>query len=275
MGTRSRGRWFRSRCVRARLGWSDKGVGGAFDGVDVAIVVPRCAALIAGAHHRGDGRRCGVTVSTTAIASTQDPNRGYLIVSVPASPRAPHTADGKYYGRGDKRNRILSHAEVLRLHERQIVGQRDVLAAAREKLSEVESHWAEDAPPMMVLLAQPIGAPDELLVPLTESPNWQQTVLEMIRAAAVPDHQQFSPSLLYGAALSFQALSYAMGSTFGFLRFYIVAVPSLQRWRCLRSPTEYYCPAGAAAGTHRQYRTRCRRPGCGVWPVSRWPSLSR
>ncbi|MGB8502106.1 hypothetical protein [Mycobacterium sp.] len=78
---------------------------------------------------------------------------------------------------------------------------------------------------MMVLLAQPIGAPDELLVPLTESPNWQQTVLEMIRAAAVPDHQQFSPSLLYGAALSFQALSYAMGSTFGFLRFYIVAVP--------------------------------------------------
>lgn len=33
------------------------------------------------------------------------------------------------------------------------------------------------------------------------------------------------PVAIYGAALGFQALSYAMGSTFPFLRFYIVAIP--------------------------------------------------
>jgi predicted HTH transcriptional regulator len=69
----------------------------------------------------------GVAVSTVAIETTTGSGRGYLVVRVPASPRAPHMADEKYYGRGDKTNRPLSHAEVLRIHQQQHAQQQDVI----------------------------------------------------------------------------------------------------------------------------------------------------
>jgi hypothetical protein len=49
--------------------------------------------------------------------------------------------------------------------------------------------------PSMLILAEPLGARDEPLVALTESDTMQATVLELVRAAAIPEHQQFSPSL--------------------------------------------------------------------------------
>ncbi len=42
--------------------------------------------------------------------------RGYLLIEVPPSARAPHQVDGVYYGRGDKQNIRLSDAEVQRHH---------------------------------------------------------------------------------------------------------------------------------------------------------------
>jgi hypothetical protein len=52
----------------------------------------------------------------------EDPSRGYLLLDVPASPRAPHMVQVKgehrYYGRGEKGNRILTEGEVARLYER-------------------------------------------------------------------------------------------------------------------------------------------------------------
>jgi len=41
---------------------------------------------------------------------------GYVWVDIPASPDAPHMVDGRYYGRGERTNRILHDAEILRLH---------------------------------------------------------------------------------------------------------------------------------------------------------------
>jgi len=41
---------------------------------------------------------------------------GYIWVDIPASPDAPHMVDGRYYGRGERTNRSLPDAEVLRLH---------------------------------------------------------------------------------------------------------------------------------------------------------------
>ena len=52
----------------------------------------------------------------------EDEGRGYLIVTIPASPEAPHQVtvggDRRFYGRSDTGNRILSEAEVARLYER-------------------------------------------------------------------------------------------------------------------------------------------------------------
>jgi predicted HTH transcriptional regulator len=68
----------------------------------------------------------GVVVITTEIHAADKPGHGYLVVQIPVSPRAPHMADDKYYGRGDKTNRVLSHAEVFLLHERRVAEQRDI-----------------------------------------------------------------------------------------------------------------------------------------------------
>lgn len=41
---------------------------------------------------------------------------GYVWVDIPESPDAPHMVDNRYYGRGERTNRKLGDAEVLRLH---------------------------------------------------------------------------------------------------------------------------------------------------------------
>ncbi|MBJ7594875.1 MAG: hypothetical protein JF886_08435 [Candidatus Dormibacteraeota bacterium] len=49
------------------------------------------------------------------IASEADPSRGYLWVTVPPSPDAPHAVDGRFRSRSDRTNTILSSHEVARL----------------------------------------------------------------------------------------------------------------------------------------------------------------
>ena len=51
------------------------------------------------------------------------------------------------------------------------------------------------------------------------------------------------PLSLYGAALAFQAYSYASGSTFPFLRFYIVAIPLSACLAMLAVPDGAFVPA--------------------------------
>jgi hypothetical protein len=52
----------------------------------------------------------------------EDPIRGYVVVVVPQSARAPHmvtvNGDHRYYGREAKANRILNEGDVARLYER-------------------------------------------------------------------------------------------------------------------------------------------------------------
>jgi hypothetical protein len=137
----------------------------------------------------------GVAISTLAIETTPGSGRGYLAIRVPASPRAPHMADGKYYGRGDKTNRVLSNAEVLRLHQQQHAQQQDIIQATRHELEKfldgTSSHW-----PMLVVLAQPLGPPAGMLKPLSAMVGrWRHTeVIEMLREAGVETQRSFDPN---------------------------------------------------------------------------------
>ena len=72
-------------------------------------------------------------------------------------------------------------------------------------------------------------------------PNWQMMIV---------------PLGMFGAVLAFQALSYAQGSTFGFLRFFIIAIPMAATLALLGVPDGAlapakrpgkYAPVGAAA----------------------------
>lgn len=77
------------------------------------------------------------------------------------------------------------------------------------------------------------------------------------------------PFVVFGAALAFQALSYATGSTFGFLRFYILAIPLTailavlmvpeSRWRPRRGPARTRsCRHRQAVSLERAWPTQCR-----------------
>ncbi|WP_245717145.1 AlbA family DNA-binding domain-containing protein [Nocardia mikamii] len=135
-----------------------------------------------------------IRVQTTAIAASGEPGKGYLVVHVPVSPRAPHMVDGRYYARGDKTNHVLSHAEVLRFHERKLAGSKDILAEARSVLDDL-TRGGREGGSALILVAEPLGAGEDLLVPLAESPTWQSTAMEYIGKAAVREAQDFSPSL--------------------------------------------------------------------------------
>lgn len=89
-------------------------------------------------------------------------------------------------------------------------------------------------------------------------PNWQVLVV---------------PLAIYGAALGFQAFSYATGSTFPFLRFYIIAIPLTACLAMLAVPDGRYRPATrrgrfAPAPTDPAERTRARRSWRAYTPVA-------
>jgi hypothetical protein len=100
-----------------------------------------------------------------ALQTDADPARGYLLVVVPQSARAPHQVitggDMRYYGRGAKGNRILSEVEVAALYAR-----REQWEVDREHLLDAELKRAP-APDArlgyVVAFARPI-APDDSMV---------------------------------------------------------------------------------------------------------------
>jgi hypothetical protein len=134
-----------------------------------------------------------VSVTTTPLASATEASRGFLIVEIPVSPRPPHLADGRYYGRGDKTNRVLMNAEVFRLHERVIEQHKDIALEARENLDRLTEENGTSA--LMVLLANPLTAPEDFLMPLSASSGWREEVVKLVHGATVTDHQRFVPSL--------------------------------------------------------------------------------
>jgi hypothetical protein len=93
-----------------------------------------------------------------------DPATGYAIVVVPESSTAPHMVDGRYRGRGDTTNRILSDAEVLRLHARRRSteeGIEDLLRAEIERDPSPPDHRDQAH---MFVVAEPVSGRAEMFL---------------------------------------------------------------------------------------------------------------
>lgn len=132
-----------------------------------------------------------VQIRTTVIDSSSNPGLGYVVVHVPQSVRAPHMADGRYYGRGDKTNRVLPNTEVVRLLDRRLADRRDLRAEART----IRTDLVGDDQRLFVAVADPVSAREDMLVALTESPTWQETVLQLVYAATDAQNQTYAPTL--------------------------------------------------------------------------------
>lgn len=105
-------------------------------------------------------------VSILTIQTADDPSRGFLIVAVPPSERAPHMVvvkgDNRYYGRTATGNAALSEGDVARLYERRRRWDidRDALLEAEVNRSPLEprSDFA-----YLYLIAQPVIQNEDLL----------------------------------------------------------------------------------------------------------------
>ncbi len=122
---------------------------------------------------------------------------GYLLITVPASPLAPHMVDGKYRGRGDTTNVILTDAEVRRLHERAMLQQERAWGLLAEEVARDPSPTVDHPQAHLFVIAQPVSADAELLFRAAASAGLAEWVRERVlsgppcRGAG----QSFSPDL--------------------------------------------------------------------------------
>jgi hypothetical protein len=112
-------------------------------------------------------------VRIQALGKADDPSKGYVVVIVPQSERAPHQvisgADMRFYGRGATGNRILSEGEVAELYAR-----RKSWEADRDQLLDEEIASSPEPDASLGYLhayARPVAPDDGMLERATSDEN--------------------------------------------------------------------------------------------------------
>jgi hypothetical protein len=137
-------------------------------------------------------------IRISTISTSGDPSKGYIVVVVPLSERAPHMVivkdEYRYYGRAGKLNRPLNEADVARLYERR--GRTEV---DRNALLETGiQHWSyprHSALAYLYLFARPTLGTADLLHRAAGIGETPQSVLsELILATK---HKDIFPTDLF------------------------------------------------------------------------------
>jgi hypothetical protein len=142
-------------------------------------------------------------IRSEEIPTDVDRAIGYLVVHIPASPVAPHMADGRYYGRNDKTKYALSDPEVLRLHERRRSDELDALALLSAEIASdpIPAELRQKA--HLFLVAQPLAGRRDMLLDLVSAPDWNLNLRRFTEHAYTPEldallsHTACQPSLRY------------------------------------------------------------------------------
>lgn len=136
-----------------------------------------------------------------SLEREDNPGTGYLIVTIPASPIAPHqvTVDGdrRFYGRGDTGNRRLSEEEVARLYERrqrQSVDRETLIAECIGSSPLGQPEAGKEG--FLQAFVQPAARDDDLWDRAVASHDDERQLLEELKAAIGA-----IPSLGWGANL--------------------------------------------------------------------------
>lgn len=108
----------------------------------------------------------------TQIESQNDTSKGYLVLIIPPSERAPHMVvvkgDRRFYGRGETGNYVLSEAEVARLYERRKLTADSLLPVLDEFIQKSPLKEHSDFA-ILFLVARPVLPDPQLLAKATEN----------------------------------------------------------------------------------------------------------
>jgi hypothetical protein len=152
-------------------------------------------------------------VRTLVLPTDADASRGFVVVVVPPSGRAPHMVDGRYYGRGDKTKIVLSDAQVSALHEQRVLRERTAQGLAQADLQAAPVP-AQDG--VLALVACPLAAHTPLLESFSSQPDWETKALDLLLRVSGPE-AQYAPSLRYATRAARQprgiSLSYGLDAT--------------------------------------------------------------
>lgn len=112
------------------------------------------------------------TYKLRAIETAGDPSKGYIILKIEPSERAPHMVEVKgeqrYYGRSETGNRVLTEIEVARLYERRQLTRSDALALLN-KLIAADPLKEEVGYIHLHILVKPVLAKSSLLEEVQKS----------------------------------------------------------------------------------------------------------
>jgi hypothetical protein len=142
-------------------------------------------------------------IEVKEIQTDDDPSRGYLVIAVPPSPRAPHMVtvgkEYRYYGRSATGNVRLSEGDVARLYERRQRWEidRDVMLDEAIDSAPIEPH--EDYA-FLHLIARPVVPDEDLLDKARGDQNEVQFLNGLISTALSAEvfSTPFSPDLFGG-----------------------------------------------------------------------------
>jgi hypothetical protein len=139
-------------------------------------------------------------IEVRAIPTDDDPSLGYLVISVPASPRAPHMVtvgkEYRYYGRSATGNVPLSEGEVARLYERRQRWEvdRDAMLEQAIESAPIPPH---DDFAYLHLVVRPVVTEEDLFDRASEGQEARQFLGGLISAASSAEAltTRFSPDL--------------------------------------------------------------------------------
>jgi hypothetical protein len=112
-------------------------------------------------------------ITCTQIDSTEQPGLGYLLVVIPRSLDAPHMVDGKYRGRADRTNTVLSDAEIRRLHHERSRGATDLRAVLDAEVARDPTSAELRTQSHLYVVGQPLNVPGDLLARAIGASDWR------------------------------------------------------------------------------------------------------
>ena len=153
-----------------------------------------------------------LNIRVDQFSADADAATGYLVIEVPASPRAPHMVDGIYFGRGDKTRHRLSDAEVMRLHAARRDTEEEVNRLLDAEIA--RDPWPASRRGHLYLVAHPQMARPDLAQELLQGDvrrllqfNGEASVERALqRWAPTPSSASSTPRRAHGVALCSQEL---------------------------------------------------------------------
>lgn len=153
-----------------------------------------------------------LNIRVQQFSADADAATGYLVIEVPASPRAPHMVDGIYFGRGDKTRHRLSDAEVMRLHAARRNTEEEVNRLLDTEIA--RDPWPQSDRGHLYLVAHPQMARHDLAQDLLQGDvrrllqfNGETTVERALQQwAPRPSSASSTPRRAHGVALCSQEL---------------------------------------------------------------------